>query len=199
MRSPRVNERTRRRAGGGDFRPGRHRDSGGGQLLRRAPRAAVGAEHPVRGPGRRGRRGRAQRRAGHLQRDDAPVACDRRQHLVDHGDPGERHQLWSARRPADRRPLPVPVGRAPARSAAPRWPPARWARWSACCRPTFTVNAGLTALGDVLVGGNSTVSGNDATPSAWTSAGVSCPTRRRRGRRALQRHPGSEGQRRHHR
>ena len=38
------------------------------------------------------------------------------------------------------------------------------------------VNAGLTALGDVLVGGNSTVSGNDATPSAWTSAGVSCPT-----------------------
>jgi hypothetical protein len=40
----------------------------------------------------------------------------------------------------------------------------------------ITVNAGLTALGDVLVGGNSTVSGNDATPSAWTSAGVSCPT-----------------------
>ncbi len=38
------------------------------------------------------------------------------------------------------------------------------------------VSAGLTALGDVLVGGNSTVSGNDATPSAWTSAGVSCPT-----------------------
>lgn len=39
----------------------------------------------------------------------------------------------------------------------------------------ITVNAGLTALGDVLVGGNSTVSGNDATPSAWTGAGVSCP------------------------
>jgi hypothetical protein len=39
----------------------------------------------------------------------------------------------------------------------------------------ITVNAGLTALGDVLVGGNSTVSGNDATPSAWTTAGVSCP------------------------
>ena len=40
----------------------------------------------------------------------------------------------------------------------------------------ISVNAGLTALGDVLVGGTSTVSGNDATPSAWTSAGVSCPT-----------------------
>jgi hypothetical protein len=40
----------------------------------------------------------------------------------------------------------------------------------------IAVNAGLTALGDVLVGGNSTVSGNDATPSAWTTAGVSCPT-----------------------
>ena len=40
----------------------------------------------------------------------------------------------------------------------------------------ISVNAGLTALGDVLVGGNSTVSGNDATPSAWTGAGVSCPT-----------------------
>jgi hypothetical protein len=39
----------------------------------------------------------------------------------------------------------------------------------------ITVNAGLTALGDVLVGGNSTVSGTDATPSAWTGAGVSCP------------------------
>jgi Tfp pilus assembly protein PilX len=38
----------------------------------------------------------------------------------------------------------------------------------------ISVNAGLTALGDVLVGGNSTVSGNDATPSEW--AGVSCPT-----------------------
>ena len=40
----------------------------------------------------------------------------------------------------------------------------------------ISVNAGLTALGDVLVGGNSTVSGNDATPSVWTGAGVSCPT-----------------------
>lgn len=39
----------------------------------------------------------------------------------------------------------------------------------------ISVNAGLTALGDVLVSGNSTVSGNDATPSAWTAAGVSCP------------------------
>jgi hypothetical protein len=39
----------------------------------------------------------------------------------------------------------------------------------------ITVNAGLTALGDVLVSGNSTVSGTDATPPAWTSAGVSCP------------------------
>jgi hypothetical protein len=39
----------------------------------------------------------------------------------------------------------------------------------------ITVNAGLTALGDVLVGGNSTVSGNDATPSEWSAAGVSCP------------------------
>jgi hypothetical protein len=41
----------------------------------------------------------------------------------------------------------------------------------------LTVNAGLTALGDVLVGGNSTVSGTDATPSVWTdpSAGVDCP------------------------
>ena len=40
----------------------------------------------------------------------------------------------------------------------------------------IAVNAGLTALGDVVVGGNSTVSGQDATPSAWTGAGVSCPT-----------------------
>jgi Tfp pilus assembly protein PilX len=40
----------------------------------------------------------------------------------------------------------------------------------------ISVNAGLTALGDVLVSGNSTVSGNDATPSEWTDAGVSCPT-----------------------
>jgi hypothetical protein len=40
----------------------------------------------------------------------------------------------------------------------------------------IAVTAGLTALGDVLVGGNSTVSGTDATPSAWSSAGVSCPS-----------------------
>ncbi|MEP6688073.1 MAG: hypothetical protein ABJC36_06965 [Gemmatimonadales bacterium] len=40
----------------------------------------------------------------------------------------------------------------------------------------ISVSAGLTAMGDVLVGGNSTVSGNDATPSQWTAAGVSCPT-----------------------
>ena len=40
----------------------------------------------------------------------------------------------------------------------------------------IAVNAGLTALGDVVVGGNSTVDGHDATPSAWTGAGVSCPT-----------------------
>jgi hypothetical protein len=39
----------------------------------------------------------------------------------------------------------------------------------------IAVSAGLTALGDVLVGGNSSVSGTDATPSAWSSAGVSCP------------------------
>jgi Tfp pilus assembly protein PilX len=38
----------------------------------------------------------------------------------------------------------------------------------------ITVNAGLTAIGRIVVGGNSTVSGNDATPSAW--AGVDCPT-----------------------
>jgi hypothetical protein len=40
----------------------------------------------------------------------------------------------------------------------------------------ISVNAGLTALGDVLVSGNSTVSGNDATPTEWTAAGVDCPT-----------------------
>jgi hypothetical protein len=39
----------------------------------------------------------------------------------------------------------------------------------------IAVNAGLTALGDVTVGGNSTVSGTDATPPEWTAAGVSCP------------------------
>lgn len=39
----------------------------------------------------------------------------------------------------------------------------------------IAVNAGLTALGDVMVGGNSTVSGTDATPPQWTAAGVSCP------------------------
>jgi hypothetical protein len=40
----------------------------------------------------------------------------------------------------------------------------------------INVNAGLTAIGQVTVSGNSTVSGNDATPSYWTSNGVSCPT-----------------------
>ena len=39
----------------------------------------------------------------------------------------------------------------------------------------IAVNAGLTALGDVMVGGNSTVSGTDATPPEWTAAAVSCP------------------------
>src|SRR4051794_34525399 len=39
----------------------------------------------------------------------------------------------------------------------------------------ISVAAGLTALGDVLVSGNSTVSGTDATPPEWTAAGVSCP------------------------
>ena len=39
----------------------------------------------------------------------------------------------------------------------------------------IAVNAGLTALGDVTVGGNSTVSGTDATPPEWTAAGVTCP------------------------
>jgi hypothetical protein len=40
----------------------------------------------------------------------------------------------------------------------------------------IAVNAGLTALGDVVVGGNSTVSGRDATPPEWVSAGTTCPT-----------------------
>jgi hypothetical protein len=39
----------------------------------------------------------------------------------------------------------------------------------------IAVNAGLTALGQVSVSGNSTVSGHDATPSEWSSAGVDCP------------------------
>ena len=37
------------------------------------------------------------------------------------------------------------------------------------------VKAGLTALGKVTVGGNSTVSGFDATPSEWATANVDCP------------------------
>ena len=37
------------------------------------------------------------------------------------------------------------------------------------------VKAGLTALGKVTVSGNSTVSGYDVTPSAWTAAAVDCP------------------------
>jgi hypothetical protein len=38
-----------------------------------------------------------------------------------------------------------------------------------------TVHAGLTALGDVEVLGNATVSGNDAVPPSWATAGVECP------------------------
>jgi hypothetical protein len=38
------------------------------------------------------------------------------------------------------------------------------------------VTAGLTALGQVSVSGNSTVSGLDATPPEWTAASVDCPT-----------------------
>ncbi|HET7423710.1 MAG TPA: hypothetical protein VFJ92_09120 [Gemmatimonadales bacterium] len=37
------------------------------------------------------------------------------------------------------------------------------------------VGAGLTAIGKVTVGGNSTVSGLDATPPYWTANGISCP------------------------
>jgi hypothetical protein len=39
----------------------------------------------------------------------------------------------------------------------------------------ISVNAGLTAIGQIVVSGNSTVSGHDQTPSEWTTAGVSCP------------------------
>jgi len=39
----------------------------------------------------------------------------------------------------------------------------------------ISVSAGLTAIGKVSIGGNSTVSGFDATPPEWTAAGVSCP------------------------
>jgi hypothetical protein len=39
----------------------------------------------------------------------------------------------------------------------------------------ITVNAGLTAIGDVEVFGNATVSGNDAVPPSWASGGVECP------------------------
>lgn len=39
-----------------------------------------------------------------------------------------------------------------------------------------SVNAGLTALGQVQVTGNSSVSGNDQTPADWTGAGLNCPT-----------------------
>ena len=39
--------------------------------------------------------------------------------------------------------------------------------------PDLQISAGLTALGDVVVTGNSTVSGVDQVPVAW--AGVSCP------------------------
>jgi hypothetical protein len=40
----------------------------------------------------------------------------------------------------------------------------------------IAVKAGLTALGQVKVSGNSTVSGFDATPPEWTAASVACPT-----------------------
>ncbi len=40
----------------------------------------------------------------------------------------------------------------------------------------ITVGAGLTAIGKVTVGGNSTVSGLDAMPPYWTANGVSCPS-----------------------
>lgn len=40
----------------------------------------------------------------------------------------------------------------------------------------ITVNAGLTAIGRIVVSGNSTVSGDDVTPSEWTtSPKVTCP------------------------
>ncbi len=41
--------------------------------------------------------------------------------------------------------------------------------------PDLQISAGLTVLGDVVVTGNSNVSGNDQIPPAWSSAGVSCP------------------------
>src|SRR4051812_33178662 len=40
----------------------------------------------------------------------------------------------------------------------------------------ITVGAGLTAIGKVTVGGNSTVSGLDAMPAYWIANGVSCPS-----------------------
>ncbi|CAN5739213.1 hypothetical protein BH24GEM1_BH24GEM1_07190 [soil metagenome] len=40
--------------------------------------------------------------------------------------------------------------------------------------PDLQIKGGLTALGDVVVTGNSTVSGNDQIPAAWAT-GVSCP------------------------
>lgn len=40
----------------------------------------------------------------------------------------------------------------------------------------ISINAGLTALGQVKVSGNSVVSGVDLTPSQWSAAGVDCPT-----------------------
>jgi hypothetical protein len=39
----------------------------------------------------------------------------------------------------------------------------------------INVNAGLTALGDVVVNGNATVSGNDTVPPSWSTQGVDCP------------------------
>jgi hypothetical protein len=40
----------------------------------------------------------------------------------------------------------------------------------------ITVNAGLTAIGTIVISGNSTVSGQDATPSEWQNPKVTCPT-----------------------
>ena len=41
--------------------------------------------------------------------------------------------------------------------------------------PNIPVNAGLTALGNVKLAGGADVTGIDAVPPAWASAGVSCP------------------------
>lgn len=41
--------------------------------------------------------------------------------------------------------------------------------------PNIPVNAGLTALGNVKLSGGADVTGIDAVPPAWVTAGVSCP------------------------